>query len=102
MGQLVDQPDRQLELARRDLGRLARVDLADVAHLVGEVHGVEQKAVRRGADEDQALLAAQHERGEGNAAGRGHGLGQEAVGLRPALIGAQVVGPLEVDGVDPG
>ncbi len=102
MGQLVDQPDRQFELALPDRGGLARVDLAKVAYLVGEVQGVEQEAGRRRADEDRALLAAQHEGGEGNAVGRGHGLGQEAVGLRPAFGGAQVVGPLEVGRVDPG
>ena len=63
VGELVDQPERQLQLALPDLGPLALVDLAEVAHLVREVHRVEHETVLRGADEDEAFLAAHHELG---------------------------------------
>src|SRR5262249_12714999 len=41
VGELVDETRREVDLAVPDLRRLALVDLAEVAHLVGEVHRVQ-------------------------------------------------------------
>src|SRR3990170_3118058 len=96
----VDELEGELELALLEPGRLPLVDLAEVPHLVGEVHRVEQQAALGGAEQHEALLAAHHERRERHARARVQGLGEEPVGLLAALVGPEVVGLLEVDRVD--
>ena len=99
--ELPEELHRELELALPDLGRRPLVDLAEVAHLVGEVHRVEHEAALGGADQHQRLLAAHDELGQRHPVALRHRLGQESVRLLAPLVGAEVIGLLEVDRVDP-
>ena len=74
---------------------------AGIAHLVGEVEGVQGEHVAVGPDRGQVLLAAHHERADRRPVGGVHGLPEQ--GVRPGVLVAgrgQPVGAVEVDRVD--
>src|SRR5262245_59893167 len=100
VGQAVDELAGQVELARPDLRRLPAVDLAEVAHLVGEVHGVEHEAALRRPDEHEALLAAHDELRERDAPLLFHRVSEEPIRLVAALVRPEEIRPLEVDRID--
>jgi len=100
--ELLDQPLRQAHLAFLERGRFALADLAEIPHLVGEVHRVQHQPALRWAHEDEALFPAHDILGEGDALHLRHRVGQEPVRLLAALVGAQVVRLLEVDRVHGG
>ena len=102
MREILDEPEGQPQLAFLEGGRLALADLAEVPHLVGEVHGVEHQPVLGGADQDEAFFPAHDELGQGHPLRLGHGIGEEPVRLLAALVGAEVVGLFEVDGIHGG
>src|SRR5205823_2481698 len=65
------------------------------------VHLVHHEPRTEGTDQHEVLLAAADVLPERHLARVAHRLGEETVGLLAALVGAEVVDVLEVDGVDP-
>src|SRR5262245_35935154 len=98
--QLVDQARCQIQLAVLDLRALSLVDLAEIPHLVREVHRVQHEPALGGSDQHKAFLAPHHELGERHPVRLGHRVSEQPVGLLTTLVGAEVVRLFEVDRVD--
>ena len=102
-GERVDQRLGHLELL---LGRLAVRgvelvrDLVRRDDLVGEAHRRHRHHPVHRPQRGEVLLAAQHEARDRDLAGVLHRLDEQRVGLLGALVGAEVVGVIEVDRVD--
>src|SRR5439155_200241 len=76
-GELADQLLRKAHLAVAALAGIPETYLVEVADLVGVVERVEDQALRRRPDEDQALLAAAHVLRDGHHLTLAHGVGQQ-------------------------
>ena len=103
-GERLDQLLRHVELAllglRRLLGEDVVAQVLGLRHLVVEAHRRHRQDVVHRADRGEVLLVAKDEAGDRDLAGVAHRLDEQGVGLLGALVGAEVVGLLEVDGVD--
>jgi hypothetical protein len=100
LGQLADEPLGERPFLVADLGVGALVDLGRVVHLVGEVEPLEEEPVLMHPDRDRSCLAARGEPANSDPVRSLEGLGKYAIAARAILAGAEVVGVLEVDGVD--
>ena len=99
-GQLANQPLRERPLLVADLWIGPTVDLARVLDLVGEVEPLKQEPVLVRTDRDGRRLAAPRERADGDPVRLLESLDEHAVPTLAVLAGAEVVGVLEVDGID--
>src|SRR3954464_2806988 len=91
----------ELELLRLHVRRFFQPDLVEGPHLV-RVHELlhDEAAAVDGAQLHEILLAAGGIPRESGAAGRAHRLREQPVGAIGALLGPEVVGLVEVDGID--
>ena len=98
----VDELSCHAELAVAGLdarvGQPLQLGLAD--DLVREVHGGQHQGVLDRPQGAQVLLGAHDDAGDSHAAGVPHGFEQEPVGLLSPVVGNQVVGAVEEQGVD--
>ena len=78
------------------------VDLGLALHVLGDVERLERERVALRADQAELLLAGEHERADADDAVLAHRLEQQRVraALRLGAGGHEVVGAVEVDGVD--
>src|SRR5262249_60470172 len=77
--ELLDKALRHLDLVRAELRLAADADLAEVPHLVGIEHRVEDEAAVVGPDDDQVLLATAAELRERDLAARTPRLAEQLV-----------------------
>jgi hypothetical protein len=76
------------------------VDLVDRDDLIVEVHRFENEGTVLGAEGAQVFLRPHDEAGNSDLLALFHRLDEEAVGLGALLLGDDVVGAVEVDGVN--
>ena len=103
-GERVDQLLGHLDLALVELAAVLGDDvLAELVgsyDLVGEAHRGHRQDVVGRADRGEVLAVSQHEARDGDLLRVAHRLHEQRVGLLGALVGAEVVRVVEVDGVD--
>ena len=97
-GALIDEELGEVELLRADLGRLER-HLGKGPDLVGIEQLLHDDAALEGTEHDEVHLAAGGIAGQGDPLGLLHDLREKGVRLGSALVGPDVVRPIEVDGV---
>src|SRR6266576_3882214 len=100
VGELVDEPGGELGLGAADFGRFSLANLAEVAHLVGKIHGVKHQPVLRRTDDYQIFFPSENKFGQRDFARLDHRIRQQPIGFFTAFVGAKVITFFEVDRID--
>ncbi len=98
--ELLDQLEGQLHLIPGDIGLLRKIELAGVPERRGETEQGQQNDLALGLEHDQMLAVPEDERPDGHLLRLGHGLAEQGVGLMGLFLRLEIVGLLQVFGVD--
>lgn len=99
----LDQGARHVDLALggRPAG-LGQVERLGIDELVGKAHRVQDQAVSSGPDPRQVLAVVKHPAPDAEPLGTGERVVEQAIGVGAVLARPEVVGAVEVDGIDLG
>ena len=98
-GQGLDQFDGEVALAGNHQGGIG-VEFRFLTDFVLMEQGVPDDSVAAGAEENDLVAPMQNELGDGGLAGLSEGIEQERVRLFALLIGRDVVGVFQINGID--